>query len=127
MWRGVLRLWLEVVALAHLVRGYHRSGCNSSNNGTTRRCTRPPTASAFRSCLAPSLRFRRRVSLVVVPQRACSLADWEYSVAGSSSLQAQRFALVLSVAAAFLLWREYSRRGFCGSNLAALAVAPVGV
>jgi len=43
---------------------------NKSNSSTTRRCTRPPTASLLRSFLTSSLRFRRRVSLVVVLLRA---------------------------------------------------------
>ncbi len=54
------RLWSKAAAW----RGRRR--LQLINSGPTRRCTRPPTASAFRSFLAPSLRFRRRVSLVVV-------------------------------------------------------------
>jgi hypothetical protein len=46
------------------------AGVGAMNNGTTRRCNRPPTACALvvRSFLASSRRsgFRRRVSLVVV-------------------------------------------------------------
>ncbi len=52
-----------------------------TNSRRTRRCTRPPTASASRSFLAPSLRFRRRVSLVVVLLRADVSADAKYFVA----------------------------------------------
>ena len=56
MWRGLLRLAFGFVALARLGCGYYLGGCNVANSSTTRRCTRPPTASAFaRASLQPTL------------------------------------------------------------------------
>jgi len=45
MWRGVLRLSFKFVALARFGCGYYLGGCNTSNSSTTKRCTRPLTAS----------------------------------------------------------------------------------
>ena len=61
-----------VVAKTQLAKSHQTqsSQLKHSNCHTTRRCTRPPTASFLRSFLTSSLRFRRRVSLVVLPSRA---------------------------------------------------------
>ena len=62
------------------------AGAKRPNSKLTRRCTRPPTASALLcSFLAPRrLRFRRRVSLVVVPPRLHDTNRvWSTPVAGT--------------------------------------------
>ena len=123
LWRSFWFLWARRFC-SHAAFGFRRltRSCSaqstlgaqrrrkSSNSSTTRRCTRPPTAPfpALASSLR-SLRFRRRVSLVVVLR--ASAFRWRCRFAGRRYFAArvESFLSALLVAATSLL----SVRRFC--------------